>query len=80
MLFCWSQATDDVRDLCRHARETLGLNESHAVNFRLLKTPSAWNTIGIKGVIGFYNQMTDDQKVTYIENNQHLWEYIEPDE
>jgi len=46
---CWSQATDEVRDLCRRARELAGGSEDHAVNFRALSTPAQWNAQGIAG-------------------------------
>lgn len=70
---CWRLATDEVRDLCQYARTTLDLDDSHAVDFRVLKTPQAWNTIGIKGIVDFFTQMTDDQRAAYVENFQTLW-------
>lgn len=62
----WWNATDEVRDLARHARQTLGLDESHAVNFQLCDTPAKWNTRGINGIIKFYTRMTQEQRDTYI--------------
>lgn len=69
----WCQATDEVRDLCRYARCYLSLGDEHAVDFRLLKTPSAWNTHGINGIIRFYKQMSTEQRAAYVENHQTLW-------
>jgi hypothetical protein len=70
---CWSQATDEVRDLCRYAREDLGLPEDQAVDFRVLKTPEAWNTIGVNGLVAFYRQMTTRQQEAFVENNKWAW-------
>lgn len=69
----WGEATDEVRDLCRYARETLELDDEYAVDFRVLKTPSAWNTVGINGIIRFYKLMTDDQKASYVANYHEFW-------
>ena len=55
---CWSQATDEIRDMCRQARNMAGQPEEHAVDFRALNTPSAWNTQGIDGIVKFYNMLT----------------------
>jgi hypothetical protein len=68
----WGQATDEIRDMCRNARESLGLDDSHAVNFREFKTPTMWNQLGTDGIIKFYNQMTDDQKVNFVENHKNF--------
>jgi hypothetical protein len=70
---CWSQATDEVRDLCRHARELLDLPEEDAIDFRVLNSPFAWNTIGINGIISFYKRMNDEQKLYFVTNYNHLW-------
>lgn len=58
---CWSQATDEVRDMCREARILAGVSEENAVNFRAFDTPSRWNQCGIEGTLRFY-QMLDEQK------------------
>lgn len=69
---CWSQATDEVRDLCRYARNWLELDEEHAVDFRVLKTPSQWNTFGINGIINFYSQMSHSMQCDFINDFGHL--------
>jgi hypothetical protein len=69
----WSQATGEVRDLCRGARVALDLDDDHAVNFYALRTPSAYNTEGINGIIRFYEQMSEAQRVGYVRQYQHLW-------
>jgi hypothetical protein len=77
----WDQATDEIRDLCRWGRGMLGLDEDHAVDFRELRTPSAWNTQGINGIIRFYELMSDDMKADYVQMHKHLWgDGIEEDE
>jgi hypothetical protein len=59
---CWSQATDEVRDMCRAAREMAGVAEELAVDFQSLNTPSAWNSEGIAGMIKFYSMLNNDQQ------------------
>lgn len=63
---CWSQATDEVRDLARTARESLGMSESRAVNFTVLRTPAQWNRQGIEGILFFYECMTSEQQKAFI--------------
>lgn len=71
---CWSQATDEVRDMARYARDgILGLDEFHAIDFRLLRSPAEWNTNGINGIIKFYEMMDDSQKQSFIERFTHFW-------
>lgn len=70
---CWSQATQEVRDACRGARGILDLDDEHAVNFYALRTPSDYNTQGINGIIRFYEQMTETQRLEYVAEHQHLW-------
>lgn len=70
---CWSQATQEVRDLCAAARGYAGIDDDQAVNFYELRTPSAYNTEGINGIIRFYEQMTEEQRVEYAAAYQHLW-------
>ena len=69
---CWSQATDEVRDLCRYARGMLGLDEEYAVDFRRLSTPSTWNLVGIDGIINFYKQMPDEMKIEFVNEHESL--------
>ena len=65
---CWSQATGEVRDMSRLAREALGLDESHAVNFLDLNTPALYNSVGVMSVVVWYESMTPDQQAEYIES------------
>lgn len=62
---CWSQATDEVRDMARYCREALDLSELHAVNFRACKTPSEWNTHGNASIVRHYTKMTESQRVQF---------------
>lgn len=71
---CWSVATDEVRDLSRHARECLNLGEEHAVDFRLLTTPSQWNSKGLEAIIRWYTLMDEDTRGMFI-NNHYEWFY-----
>lgn len=70
---CWSQATQEVRDLCYGARAMLELGDEHAINFYALQTPSAYNTQGINGIIRFYEQMTPEQRAEYVKDYAYLW-------
>ncbi len=69
---CWSQATDEVRDLSRAARLMLGLKGAAAVDFRAIETPSEWNRQGIDSIVKWYAQMTTAQRIEYVRQNKHL--------
>ncbi len=71
---CWSQATDEVRDLARLARETLGLGERFAVDFRSLTSPSSWNGVGIIAIVRFYSSMTYQQQLDFLNTHSGWWE------
>lgn len=75
----WARATDEVRDLSRHARETLGLDQSHAVDFLSLRSPSEWNQKGIESIVRFYSLMNERQRAQFIADHQ-CWfdEWTEP--
>lgn len=62
----WSQATDEVRDMARCAREVLQLGDEHAIDFSNLRTPSSWNTVGINGIISFYERMDQQQRDLFL--------------
>lgn len=63
---CWSQATDEPRDMSRWARKALGLGDEHAADFDLAQTPADWNRTGATSVTGFYQCMTYDQQSAYV--------------
>lgn len=62
---CWSQATDEVRDMARKARELLEEYEGaivEPVDFRALKTPTEWNTEGREFILTNFDRMADTTK------------------
>lgn len=57
---CWSQATDEIRDMARTSREYLEVYENIVVgplNFRVIHSPSAWNTAGRDYIMSNLNRM-----------------------
>jgi hypothetical protein len=62
---CWSQATDEIRDMCRLARNMAGVPDDQAVDFRILNQPSQWNTQGIAGIVKFYGMLTPEQQTDF---------------
>lgn len=62
---CWSKATDEVRDLCRAARELAGAPEEAAVNFRDMTSPSQWNSEGIDGIVKFYSMLSPEKRLEF---------------
>lgn len=59
----WSQATDEVRDMCREARKLAGVAENKAVDFRRFSSPQEWNHHGIEGILQFYEMLAEpDQR------------------
>jgi len=62
---CWSQATDEVRDMSRFCREALRLSELHAVNFGACKTPAEYNLFGNAAIVRHYTKMTESQRVEF---------------
>lgn len=63
---CWSQATDEIRDMSRWAREELELGDEFALNFRAIRTPAEWNAKGIESIANFFERMNDKQKASYL--------------
>ncbi|WP_100961121.1 hypothetical protein [Bosea sp. FBZP-16] len=63
---CWSQATDEVRDMSRWAREEIGLDEDAATNFRAIRTPDRWNAVGAESAARFFAQMSARQRLNYL--------------
>lgn len=55
---CWSQATEEIRDMYREARLLADVGEDGAVDFRQCDTPAQWNQRGVEGTVCFY-QMLD---------------------
>lgn len=73
---CWSQATDEVRDMSRKAREILELDDKYAVNFRGFESPAAWNTNGVASIVHWYKHMNGRQQqefCAFFERWLELW-------
>lgn len=77
----WSQATDEVCDLARGAREMLGEPESSALDFRKLGNPNAggspakWNSQGIDYIVKAYARMGAERRSEYVADYGHLWQF-----
>ena len=58
---CWSQATDEIRDMSRTSREYLKEFDNitvEPVEFRNIRTPAEWNTKGRESILRNYDMMT----------------------
>lgn len=76
----WADATDEVRDLSRLAREARYQPSRIMLDFRQLNTPSDWNTKGINNILTHYEAMTEAQRTSFMEQAlEHFpnteWEY-----
>ena len=73
----WSQATDEVRDMARTARELLEECEGvivEPVNFRAVKTPAEWNTKGREFILTNFDRMADRTKERFYVYFSELFE------
>lgn len=68
----WRQATDEVPDMARMAREHRGICGG-GVDFREIETPSEWNTRGIDSIVGHYEQMNDGARASYLQKIDGLY-------
>lgn len=64
---CWSDATDEVRDLSAYAGQARYQPSRIMLDFRQLNTPSDWNTKGINNIITQYEAMTEAQRTSFLE-------------
>lgn len=72
----WKDATDEVRDLCRFAREIyneveLGVNEEsekalQPLDFMNFKTPAAWNLNGHVFIKATYSKMGPEAREHFV--------------
>lgn len=81
--WCWSQATDEVRDLARAAKEIynevdLNLTQDEyetkgqgALNFRSFKTPADWNTQGKKYILDTFDKMSQQAKEIFYKQHDY---------
>lgn len=80
---CWSQATDEIRDLAREAKEIyneidLNLTSDEyetkgqpALDFRSFKTPAQWNTQGKQYILMVFDKMSAQAKEQFFASNKH---------
>jgi hypothetical protein len=68
---CWSNATDEVRDMSRAARQILELSELHAVRFDTCRSPSEWNLHGTASIVRWYKQMDATQREQFCDQFKH---------
>lgn len=72
----WRGATDEIRDIARYSREFLQEFDNikiDAIDFRAIKTPSEWNTMGKKYIL---NNITQMSKSTQNRFFKHLSEFF----
>lgn len=63
---CWSQATDEIRDMSLAARQGAGLDDSWAIEFWAIESPSEWNSKGTDAIIGYYQMMSIQKRIDFI--------------
>ena len=77
----WAQATDEVRDLHRRAREQVqeqtGKMVEVLVDFRWMTSPSMWNKQGVAAIVQYYNMMDEDSQLTFCQNNASVIEWLD---
>lgn len=77
----WAQATDEVRDLHRRAREQLqkqtGKPVEVLVDFGFMATPAMWNKQGVAAIVRYYSIMDEDSQLTFCQNNASIIEWME---
>nr|DAS16095.1 MAG TPA: hypothetical protein [Caudoviricetes sp.] len=74
---CWSQATDEIRDLARESREYLEEYDNVIVeplDFRSYKRPSEWNTNGRDYILANFDRMSDQTKKRYYASRQEWFD------
>jgi hypothetical protein len=72
----WKYATDEVRDMARYSREFLQEFDNvkiDAIDFRAIKTPSEWNTIGKRYILDNISKMS---KTTQSKFFRHISEFF----
>lgn len=73
----WSQATDEVRDMAREARELLEEYEGvivEPINFRNIETPAQWNTEGRDSILANFDRMSPSIKERFYGRFRHWFE------
>lgn len=70
----WSEATDEIRDIARYAREfynEIDLEDKaphKAADFRSFKTPKEWNTKGKQYIQDTFNKMSEGCKAKFLKH------------
>lgn len=69
----WSQATDEIRDLCRYVREAYNehvvdttpgdARHINSLDFRQFKKPAQWNTEARKMIEELWAKLPEEQKI-----------------
>jgi len=75
----WSQATDELKDISRTAREYIEEYDNKVLqplNFKSFKTPSEWNTESKKYIKNVYKSMGDNCKKQF---NKYLKDHFKID-
>jgi len=75
----WSEATDELRDICNTAREYIeeyDYKKIKPLNFKSFNTPSEWNTKSKKYINDIYKSMSDKCKKQF---NQYLKDHFKID-
>lgn len=66
---CWSQATDEIRDMARGAR--ILLRHDDPLDFGAIETPAEWNTRGTDYIIAKYQMMTPLEQREFYDQFKH---------
>lgn len=66
---CWSQATDEIRDMARDARQML--EHEDPIDFRNIHSPAAWNQQGTDYIIMKYLLMRPPMRRAFFDRFAH---------
>ncbi len=72
----WADATDEVRDIARTAKEYYNELEGKNIqpcDFRSMKTPSEWNTKGKAYIFKVYDKMNPKTKAEFNDYLKRFW-------
>lgn len=80
----WAQATDEILDIARTAREfynEFDLDVLHddeengykSINFRSFNSPSEWNIKGKEYIFDVYNKMSNETKEKFLKHIKHMF-------
>ncbi len=78
---CWSQATDEIREISRMSRILLEEIDGiivEAVDFRAIRTPAEWNRKGRESILANMEKMSSadlEDLYTFVEDCSDSGEY-----